>query len=96
MKVRAYARENLVTLSVEFIMENFHNIILPKMVKDKHAIGKSSESYDSKKKTILRVNGLTKVCLVPVLFVFLSILVQALRLLQGSSICFICAEAPRP
>ena len=65
-KVRKYAHENLVTLSVELISEYLHDVILPKMVMDKYGISEKDETYESKKKAILITNGLTKLCPVTV------------------------------
>ena len=44
------------------MMEYFHGIVLPKMVKDKYNIEKDSEMYNCKKKVILLENGLKTLC----------------------------------
>ena len=46
VKIKMYARENSTTMSIELISEHIHETILPTMVKGRHDVIKTSDTYD--------------------------------------------------
>jgi len=63
-KIVQYAKENLSQLSVEFLLEYLHDVVLPQMVKERHGIDKnnvSDEIYLAEEARVLNEYGLTHI-----------------------------------
>ena len=65
-KVKAYMREKLASLSIELVFDYFHDIILPKLVKERYKIDKKSKLYEEKEQMLLAEYGLKKLSLITV------------------------------
>ncbi len=63
LSIKQYARENLHKLSIEFLSEYLHDVILPKMVKESYALEPNSEGYEQSLLELLKKYNLT--CISP-------------------------------
>jgi hypothetical protein len=59
LSIQQYARENLHKLSIEFLSEYLHDVILPKMVKESYALEPNSEGYEQSLLELLKKYNLT-------------------------------------
>lgn len=62
LKVKQYAKEIIVEISIELMWEYFHDTILLKLVKEKFKASKYNNSYGEHFKTLLNEYGLAKLC----------------------------------
>ena len=60
-KIKKYARENLGILSIEFMSEYLHDIILPAMIKDRHGVEKTDDTYNELLKSMLHLYRLRSI-----------------------------------
>ena len=58
--------EKLDSLSIELVFDYFHDIILPKLVKERYKIDKKSKLYEEKEQMLLAEYGLKKLSLITV------------------------------
>ena len=61
--IQQYARENLNKLSIEFMSEYIHDVILPKMIKEEYRLEPTDESYEEKVIELLKKFNL--ICISP-------------------------------
>ncbi len=61
--IQQYACENLNKLSIEFMSEYIHDVILPKMIKEEYRLEPTNESYEEKVIALLKKFNLT--CISP-------------------------------
>ena len=61
--IQQYARENLNKLSIEFMSEYLHDVILPKMIKEEYGLEPTDETYEEKTIELLKKFNLT--CISP-------------------------------
>jgi hypothetical protein len=61
--IQQYACENLNKLSIEFMSEHIHDVILPKMIKEEYRLEPTDESYEEKVIELLKKFNLT--CISP-------------------------------
>jgi hypothetical protein len=64
VSIQQYAPENLNRLSIEFMSEYLHDVILPKMIKEEYRLEPSNESYEEKVIELLKKINLD--CISPV------------------------------
>ncbi len=61
--IQQYARENLNKLSIEFMSEYLHDVILPKMIKEEYGLEPMDETYEEKTIKLFKNYNLT--CISP-------------------------------
>ncbi len=68
--IQQYARENLNKLSIKFMSEYLHDVILPKMIKEEYGLEPMDETYEEKTMELLKKYNLT--CISPATIAFLA------------------------
>jgi len=62
MSIQQYCQENLSELSVKFVSEYIHDVLLPKLIREESGDQSNENNYEQALNNLLKQYGLMKVC----------------------------------